>query len=491
MGQGVGRNVDGHSAECYTKSDGGVLFGLPMSETLAIVLAAGQGTRMKSDLPKVLHPVVGVPLVGWVLRSLGSAGISNVCVVVGHGAEKVRETLGDGVRFAVQSEQKGTAHAVMCAGDALAQADGSVLILAGDVPMLSAGTMSHLVAMREESGVDLALATFRLTDPTGYGRILRDDAGNVSGIVEQKDATDEQRAITEVNPAVYCFEAKKLRELLPRVGNDNAQGEYYLPDLVKLIVEDGGRIVGMESPNPDEFLGINNRWQLAEANEIMRRKILRRHGEAGVTLLDINSITIGPDVEIGQDSVIHPNTVIEGRTSIGAGSAIGPNSWIKDSVVGPRCRVFMSHLDQAKMAEGSRCGPFANLRPGADLQEEVKVGNFVEIKNAVIGSATSISHLTYIGDARVGSRSNIGAGTITCNYDGFDKFMTEIGDDCFVGSNSTLVAPVKIEDGSFIAAGSVVTRDVPSGAMAIGRGKQENKEQWYTAWRARKTSEKQ
>ncbi len=208
-------------------------------------------------------------------------------------------------------------------------------------------------------------------------------------------------------------------------------------------------------------------------------------------MLDINTITIGPDVEIGQDSVIHPNTVIEGRTSIGAGSAIGPNSWIKDSEVGPRCRVFMSHLDQARMAEGSRCGPFANLRPGADLQNEVKVGNFVEIKNAVIGPGTSISHLTYIGDARVGSRSNIGAGTITCNYDGFDKFTTEIGDDCFVGSNSTLVAPVKIEDGSFIAAGSVVTRDVPSGAMAIGRGKQENKEQWYTAWRARKTSEKQ
>ncbi len=462
-----------------------------MMKPLAIVLAAGQGSRMKSDLPKVLHPICGVPLVGWVLRSLGDAGVDDVCVVVGHGADKVRDCLGDSVNYAVQSEQLGTAHAVMCAGDALAGATGSVLVLAGDVPMLDASTMRSLVELREKNSADMTMSTFRLSDPAGYGRIVRNDEGNVVGIVEHKDATREQLAITEVNPAVYCFDAAKLRELLPKVGNDNAQNEYYLPDLVKLIVAEGGSILAVESSNPDEFLGINDRWQLAEANDIMRRKILRKHGEAGVTLLDINSITIGPDVVIGQDAVIHPNTVLEGNTKIGAGSSIGPNSWIKDSEIAESCRIFMSHLDQAKMGRGSRCGPFANLRPLADLQEEVKVGNFVEIKNAVIGSGTSISHLTYIGDARVGEKTNIGAGVITCNYDGFNKFYTEIGSDCFVGSNSTLIAPVKIEDGSFVAAGSVITRDVPSGAMAVGRGRQENKEQWYTAWRERKISEKE
>jgi bifunctional UDP-N-acetylglucosamine pyrophosphorylase/glucosamine-1-phosphate N-acetyltransferase len=444
---------------------------------------------MKSDLPKVLHPVCGIPLVGWVLRGLDSAGIGDVCVVVGHRADLVQEYLGEGVETAVQVEQLGTAHAVMCAEEALNRATGSVLILAGDVPMLSSETMKSLVALREDSGAALAMATFRLDDPTGYGRILRDGTGQLTGIVEQKDASEEQRAIKEVNPAVYCFEANRLRELLPLVRNENAQGEYYLPDLVKLIVESGGKIESLESRDPDEFLGINDRWQLAEANDIMRRKILRAHGEFGVTLLDVNSISIGPDVAIGRDTVIYPNTVIEGETVIGERSHIGPNTWIKSSRVGDEVRVFMSHLDSATMARGSRCGPFANLRPQADLGEEAKIGNFVEIKNSRIGVGTSVSHLTYIGDAVVGSRSNIGAGTITCNYDGYDKFKTEIGDECFVGSNSTLVAPVTIEDGSMVAAGSVVTRDVPSGAMAIGRGKQENKEQWYTAWRARKTLE--
>lgn len=467
----------------------GIVLDLSMTPRLAIVLAAGQGTRMKSSLPKVLHTVCGIPLLGWVLRGLDEAGVKDTCIVVGHGAETV-EAWFEGHRFARQEQQLGTAHAVMSAKKALATASGSVLVLSGDVPMLRASTIKAVCELRESTGAGLAMATFRLPNPKGYGRIVRDDQGKVCAIVEEKDCTPEQRQIGEVNPAVYCFDAATLMELLPQVGNDNAQGEYYLPDLVKLIRDSGGTVETWESDAPDEFLGINDRWQLAEANEIVRKQILRHHAENGVTLLDINSICIGPDVRIGSDTVVYPNTVIEGSTFIGQRSHIGPNTWIKSSEIADEVRVFMSHLDHASMSPGSRCGPFANLRPGSVIRDDVKIGNFVETKNAEIGPRTSISHLTYIGDATVGTDTNIGAGTITCNYDGFDKHRTQIGDRCFIGSNSTLVAPVTVESDGFVAAGSVINRNVPSGAMAIGRGRQEIREQWYTAWRERKISEK-
>jgi bifunctional UDP-N-acetylglucosamine pyrophosphorylase/glucosamine-1-phosphate N-acetyltransferase len=304
--------------------------------------------------------------------------------------------------------------------------------------------------------------------------------------VEEKDCSDEEAAIDEVNAAVYCFDAQALFTELPRLGNANAQGEYYLTDIIGRFSQEGKGVDGVMFDDESEFIGVNDRWQLSEATWLMRLAILGNLATSGVTIIDPNSTHIGIDVEIAPDTTVLPGCVIEGRTKVGAGSHIGPNCWIKDSVIGERCRVFMSHMDGAVMESGSRCGPFSNLRPGAHLRQEVKIGNFVEVKNAELDDKVSVSHLTYIGDAHVGAGSNIGAGTITCNYDGYTKSRTEIGKGAFVGSNSTLVAPVRVGDGAFVAAGSVVTKDVPDDALAVGRARQENKEAWAKQWRKRK-----
>lgn len=428
-------------------------------------------------------------MIEWVIRALRETGIERIVVVIGHGAETVRQILGDRVEYAVQHEQLGTAHAVSTAQPLLKGHSGPVFVLSGDVPLISVYTLSMMLGQHGQSQADLTLATFRLPDPDGYGRVVRDGDGHVAQIIEHKDANREVLAIDEVNAGVYCFDSARLFELLPKVKNDNMQGEYYLPDVIRMISESRGKIEVFESEDPDEFRGINDRWQLAEASAIVKERILRRHSRTGVTFIDPASTTVGPDVKIGADTVIHANTILEGDTVVGEECEIGPNTWVKSSRIGSRCRVFMSHLDQASMGDGSRCGPFSNLRPGANLEASAKIGNFVEIKNSTIGSETSISHLTYIGDARIGQRSNIGAGTITCNYDGFSKHLSEVGNDCFIGSNSTLVAPIKVGDGSMVAAGSVVTHEVPAGSMAIGRGRQENKEGWYINWRAKKTQE--
>ncbi len=457
-----------------------------MSKPAAIVLAAGLGKRMKSGVPKVLHPVCGVPMVEWVIRALRQSGVGKTVLVVGHGADQVQTIVGDSVEYCHQEVQMGTGHAAQMAARHLEGFTGPVLILAGDVPMIRAETLIGLSVRQQATGASAVLATCELEDPTGYGRIVRDGDWNVTGIVEHRDCSADQLSIHEINPAVYCFDSQALCATLPRLTNENDQGEYYLTDVIGLMVEAGMRVEAVKVPDSDEFRGINDRWQLAETSSLVRERIIRAHAASGVTFLDPDSTHIGPDVQIGQDTTIYPNTVIEGLTTIGGNCHVGPNSWIKSCVIGDRVRVFMSHMDQATMGSGSRCGPFANLRPLADLAEDVKIGNFVEIKNSAIGADTSISHLTYVGDAEVGERTNIGAGTITCNYDGFDKHKTVIGDDCFVGSNSTLVAPVAIGTESFVAAGSVINLDVPEGAMAIGRGRQENKEGWFRNWRRKK-----
>jgi len=452
-----------------------------------VILAAGQGTRMKSDLPKGLHAVCGLPMVEWVGRTLKDAGISRPIVVIGHGGELVRASLGDeGYDFVEQAERLGTGHAAMMAMPRLQEFSGPVIIAPGDTPLLKSETISAMIARYCETGAAAVLATCIVADPKGYGRIIRGDDGRVKAIVEERDCDEGQRQIHETNPALYCIDCTRLRAILPMLSCENAQGEYYLTDVIGRLVESGELVEAVIFDDADEFRGVNDRWQLAEAASIKRREILRRIAESGVTIVDPNSVDIGADVSIGPDSAVLPNTVIEGKTVIGAGCHIGPNSWIKDCVIDDDCRVFMSHLERAMMESGSRVGPFSNLRPFAKLRRETKIGNFVEIKNASIGPRTSVSHLTYLGDAEVGEGTNIGAGTITCNYDGFGKSRTVIGSNSFVGSNSTLIAPVVIGDEAMVAAGSVVNKDVPDGAMAVGRARQENKEGWFRAWRKKK-----
>ncbi|MBS1715936.1 MAG: bifunctional UDP-N-acetylglucosamine diphosphorylase/glucosamine-1-phosphate N-acetyltransferase GlmU [Armatimonadetes bacterium] len=462
----------------------------PRSPAAGLVLAAGKGTRMKSDLPKALHEVAGVPMVQLVVSAAKSAGVARPIVVVGYQGDLVREALDGQVGFAEQDEQLGTGHAALMAADLLKGHDGPVLVTPGDTPLLSSETLRALLERFEAEDAQAVMATFVTFDPKGYGRIVRDADGLVERIVEEKDATVSERAIQEVNPAVYVFDCRLLMEILPGLGNTNAQGEYYLTDAIAEIRKRGGRVVAEVFDDPDEFMGVNDRWQLAEAARIMRLRILRRHAMNGVTIVDPTSTYIGFDVELEPDVLIQPMTVIEGGTKISAGAEIGPNAWIKDSTIGRGCRVFMSHVDQATMEECSRCGPFSNLRPGTKLGRKVKVGNFVEIKNSDVGELTAVSHLTYIGDSTVGSKANIGAGTITCNYDGYSKNRTEIGDGAFIGSNSTIIAPRTIGAGAFVAAGSVVSQDVPEDAMAIGRARQENKEGWAKSWRDKQSNQK-
>ena len=459
------------------------------SNLAGLILAAGKGTRMMSDLPKGLHEVAGVPMVQLVGDAVLKSGVSSPIVVVGYHGDLVKESLGSNYRYAVQEQQLGTGHATMMAADFLKDHHGPVLVTPGDTPLLSADTLAQLFSDFEKESAQVSMATFVTVEPKGYGRILRDQSGFVRGIVEDKDATEEEKNILEVNPAVYVFDCQLLLEVLPEIKCANSQNEYYLTDAVSAISKRGGKVVARVFDDPDEFMGVNDRWQLAEASRIMRLRILREHAMRGVTIVDPTSTYIGFDVQIEPDVTIQPMTVIEGKTKIGSGSAIGPNAWIKDSIIEQGCRVFMSHIDQAHMSRDSRCGPFSNLRPGANLGTSVKIGNFVEIKNTDIGDQTAVSHLTYLGDASIGKKANIGAGTITCNYDGFSKHRTEIGDNSFVGSNSTLVAPIKIGNETMVAAGSVVTHDVPDDAIAIGRARQENKEGWVALWRKKKSNQ--
>lgn len=450
-----------------------------------LILAAGKGTRMKSEMPKALFRVCGVPMVELVIRAMHEVGVERPIVIVGHQAELVTEMIGPGCDYATQSEQKGTGHAALMAKEWLEGHDGPVLVAPGDAPLLTVESLRNLRCRHEESGAQATLATCHLADPTGYGRILRSGTGAVVGIVEERDATTEEKQIDEINAGIYCFDAQTLLGVLPRLSAANAQGEYYLTDVVAQIVADGGRVV-TSSMSFEEALGVNDRWQLAEAERILRKRILRRHALAGVTIRDPDTTSIGVDVEIEPDVEILPMTSLEGRTRVAVGAIIGPGSRVIDSEIGPGCRVLMSQVHGARLERGAKCGPFANLRPGSVLGEDAKVGNFVEIKKSVLGPGVAAGHLAYLGDAEIGAGTNIGAGTITCNFDGFSKHRTEIGANAFVGSNSTLVAPVTIGDGAIIGAGSVITKDVPADALGLGRARQENKEEWAPPWRNRK-----
>jgi len=421
-----------------------------------------------------------------IARAMRGAGVERPIVVVGHGGDLLVKALGNKCDYAWQKEQLGTGHATLMAADLLRGHKGSVLVTPGDTPLLSGAALRLLADHHFETGADCTVATVHLTNPTGYGRVVRDGRGNVVAIVEDKDASDEIKLNNEINTSIYCFKTKVLLDILPTLKNENSQGEFYLTDTVTAINANRGMVHPIVFGDFEMMIGVNDRWQLAEASKALKTRILKRHAHAGVTIVDPDTTFIGVDVEIDLDTVINPMTSIEGNTRIGAQSEIGPNTKVINSTIGNGCIVLMSHLNDTTMLDRSRCGPFANLRPASIIGEGSKIGNFVEVKNATLGPGVSVSHLSYIGDGSVGATANIGAGTIFCNYDGFSKHRTEIGEDAFIGSNTTLVAPVTVGDGAMVAAGSVITHNVAAHALGIGRGRQEVKEQWAAQWRKRK-----
>ncbi|RGF97592.1 bifunctional UDP-N-acetylglucosamine diphosphorylase/glucosamine-1-phosphate N-acetyltransferase GlmU [Firmicutes bacterium AM55-24TS] len=444
----------------------------------SVILAAGMGTRMKSKMPKVLHKVCGKPLSKWVIDASKAAGADKVCAVVGHKAETVKEVLGDVCEFALQAEQKGTGHAVMQAIDVIKNSKGEVVILNGDTPLITAETINKAIEYHKNNGNQATVITAILDDATGYGRIVRDNDGSVLKIVEQKDASEEEKKINEVNSGMYVFDAQSLVYALDKITPNNAQGEYYLTDTLEILLSAGKKIGGYAISDNDEIRGINDRVQLNEAEKIMQKRINEYHMRNGVTMRNPESVYIEDGVEIGNDTEICQNVTIKSGTKIGSDCVIGSGSMLNRAVIHDGVDVLSSVILESEVDEGTHVGPFAYIRPNCHVGKEVKVGDFVELKNSNIDDGTKISHLTYIGDSDVGKRVNFGCGTVTCNYDGKKKYRTTIGDDCFVGCNTNFVSPINVGDGVYIAAGSTITEDIPENSLSIARARQVNKEGW-------------
>ncbi len=448
-----------------------------MSPLHVVILAAGQGSRMKSALPKVLHAVAGRPMLHHVIGTAKQLGAETIHTVIGHGADQVKAVTPEtSVNWVVQSEQLGTGHAVAQALPDLPD-DARVLVLYGDVPLTRVDTLEAMVADLDDR--TLGLLTVTLDDPAGYGRIVRDEAEQVTAIVEQKDATEAQRAIQEVNTGILAVSAKHLKSWLPTLSNANAQGEYYLTDIIAMAVDHGLSISVAQPGDAFEVQGVNNRLQLAELERWYQRREADRLMTEGATLADPARIDVRGDLTIGNDILIDVNVVFEGKVSIGSGVSIGPGCVIKDARIADGAQIHAhSVIEGASVGANAQIGPFARLRPGTELAADTKVGNFVETKKAVVGQGSKINHLSYVGDASLGRNVNVGAGTITCNYDGVNKFRTEIGDGVFVGSNTSLVAPVRISADATIGAGSTITRDVANSELAVARGRQRNLSGW-------------
>ena len=444
----------------------------------SVILAAGMGTRMKSKMPKVLHKVCGKPLSKWVIDASKAAGADKVCAVVGHKAETVKEVLGDVCEFALQAEQKGTGHAVMQAIDVIKNSKGEVVILNGDTPLITAETINKAIEYHKNNGNQATVITAILDDATGYGRIVRDNDGSVLKIVEQKDASEEEKKINEVNSGMYVFDAQSLVYALDKITPNNAQGEYYLTDTLEILLSAGKKIGGYAISDNDEIRGINDRVQLNEAEKIMQKRINEYHMRNGVTMRNPESVYIEDGVEIGNDTEICQNVTIKSGTKIGSDCVIGSGSMLDRAVIHDGVDVLSSVILESEVDEGTHVGPFEYIRPNCHVGKEVKVGDFVELKNSNIDDGTKISHLTYIGDSDVGKRVNFGCGTVTCNYDGKKKYRTTIGDDCFVGCNTNFVSPINVGDGVYIAAGSTITEDIPENSLSIARARQVNKEGW-------------
>ncbi len=444
----------------------------------ALILAAGQGKRIKSDLPKVLHKVCGKEMVKHVIDTVRSAGINDIDLIIGKGAELVKENTKDrGVSYSIQEEQLGTGHAVKCAKKFLNEKKGVVAVFTGDTPLIKQSTVENLIKSHIENNNAATILTAFIDDPTGYGRIVRDKNNNVLKIVEHKDCNEEELKINEMNSAIYCFDVELLLGALDKINNNNNQGEYYLTDVIG-ILKDEGKTVGAVVTDFEETIGVNSRVQLAEAEEILRRRINLKHMENGVTLIDPKTTYIGADVEIEKDTIIYPNNILEGKTNIGSNCILYPNSRIKDSIIGDNVDIQSSVILESKIGENTTVGPFAYIRPESVIGKSTRIGDFVEIKKSSIGDGTKVSHLTYIGDAEVGSGCNFGCGTVVVNYDGKAKHKTIIGDNSFIGCNTNLISPVKVGDNTYIAAGSTITNEVHEGDLAVARAKQRNITGW-------------
>jgi len=455
----------------------------------ALIMAAGKSTRMKSRLPKAAHLMCGRPMGRHVIEACQAAGIQRIVVVVGHEAEAVKQALGSDVEYVLQTEQLGTGHAVLSAEPLLQDFNGTLAVFPADAPLVRPETIAQMMQTCESGGSSATLLTAELPDAGMYGRIVRDSSGAVKGIVEAKDASPEIRAIREICTSIYAFKTADLLPALHHLSPENRQKEYYLTDVIGMFVQDGKKVDAWVVDDPDEVLGINTRVELANATAILRTRILREHMLAGVTMIDPSSVYIDVGVTIGRDTVIYPGTVIEGTCEIGEACTLGPNTRIVRSTLAAGVTVEYSVLVESEVGQETRVGPFARLRPGSRVGCRVNVGDFVEIKNSSVGDEVSVAHLSYLGDAEVGARTNIGAGTITCNYDGRRKHHTKIGSEAFVGSHTTLNAPVEVGNGAFIASGSVICEDVPADALAIARCRQTNKEEW--AKRRRQAAEGQ
>lgn len=442
----------------------------------AIILAAGKGTRMKSDLPKVMHQVAGITMLEHVFRAVSAIQPKKTVTVIGHKADLVKDVLAEQSEFVMQTEQLGTGHAVMMAEETLAGLEGQTLVIAGDTPLITGDSLKNLIDYHISHKNVATILTAEAQNPFGYGRIVRNKDQEVTKIVEQKDANDYEKAITEINTGTYLFDNKRLFEALKNITTNNAQGEYYLTDVIGIFKESGEKVGAYKLRDFDESLGVNDRVALATAEGVMRRRINHRHMVNGVSFQNPESTYIDIDVDIAEEVHIEANVTLKGQTTIGRGTVLTNGTYIVDSEIGQGAVITQSMIEESRLADGVTVGPYAHIRPGSELAKKVHIGNFVEVKGTKIGENSKSGHLTYLGNAEIGKNVNIGAGTITVNYDGQHKFKTTISDNAFVGSNSTLIAPLEVGENALTAAGSTITRNVPKDSVAIGRSRQENKE---------------
>lgn len=449
-----------------------------MDNITALILAAGEGKGMKSKKSRLTHRICGKAMIEWIYCAVKEAGIGDTVVVTGQGADQLTDCMKDRVKYVMQQEQLGTGHAVMQAAQYFNDYEGMVFVLYGDTPLVTRDTILKTIEEHVRQKNVVTVVTAEVDNPEGYERIKRDGGGNVLGIAEHGDASESEREIREINSGMYLFSSKELFAALKSIGNKNNRGEFYLADVLAIMKEKGLKVGASKMEDPEEMLRVNDRVQLCQVSEILRKKILKRHMLAGVTIMDPNSVFIDEDVEIGIDTVVYPGTILEGKTRIGEDCVLGPDARLVNAAVGNNSSITSSVVTDSSIGDNATIGPFAYIRPESRIGDKVKIGDFVEIKKSVIGSRTKIPHLAYIGDSEVGENTNIACGVITVNYNGRTKSKTIIGNNAFVGCNVNLVAPVKVSDSSYIAAGSTITEDVPENALSIARSRQVNKEDW-------------